>query len=78
MVGNKRDLNHSIQVTHDELLTFTARHKFLSKEVSAKTGDGVVDLFVSLFYKAIEYKYGIHINPNFYEPKIIFTRKKGV
>ena len=23
-------------------------------------------------------KYGIHINPNYYEPKTVFTRRKGV
>ena len=78
MVANKRDLNTQIAVDHDELVAFTERHNFLYKEVSAKTGDGVIDMFDSLFYKAIEKKYGIHINPNYYEPKIVFTRRKGV
>ena len=56
MVANKRDLNTQIAVDHDELVAFTERHNFLYKEVSAKTGDGVIDMFASLFFKAIEKK----------------------
>ena len=53
LVGNKKDLEEKRQVTTKEAEDYATHNGFLFKEVSAKSGEGIEDLFYSEIFQEI-------------------------
>ena len=54
LVGNKSDLNDKREVSYDDGKDLAEKNNMLFFETSAKNGDGVKDLFVTIANKAYE------------------------
>ena len=54
LVGNKKDLEENRQITIKEAEDYAAHKGFLFKEVSAKSGEGIEELFYSQIFQEIE------------------------
>ena len=57
VVGNKTDLNDGRKVSAEEGKKFADKHNFIFAEVSAKTGEGIQDLFEKQIYPSIKKKF---------------------
>ena len=57
LIGNKIDLQEKRQVSIEEGKKYAEENNFLFAEVSAKTGDGIPELFYSKIFEGIRNKF---------------------